>query len=56
MLLGVMREAGELDSGASSVAAAPETAGLSCEYSVDGTDRNEFHMVLCQFVLPAFVC
>lgn len=34
MLLGVIREAGELDSGASSVAADPETAGLSTEHSV----------------------
>lgn len=37
MLLGVMRAAGELDSGASSAAAAPETAGLSSENSVEGT-------------------
>lgn len=34
MLLGVIREAGELDSGASSVTAAPETAGPSSEGSV----------------------
>lgn len=33
VLLGVIREAGELDSGASSVTAAPETAGLSSEHS-----------------------
>lgn len=33
MLLGVIREAGELDSGASSVTAAPETAGPSSEGS-----------------------
>lgn len=51
MLLGVIREAGELDSGASPVTAAPETAGPSfvgsvcMERSTVGFTFTEFSII-----------
>lgn len=45
MLLGVIREFGELDSGASSVTAAPETAGQLSVGSVQ-TEKTSIGMVL----------
>lgn len=56
MLLGVMRAAGELDSGASSAAAAPETAGLSSENSAEGTGVELKEFFFPTYFLEGMTC